>query len=153
PCSGPLRAFPPTPSIARSPVETQQGAEGSPFAFRWHDRRVHEWQAYDWADGATEATIALVADGPGPAEALRSRLGAVDARGDLGFDAALALRDDIDDRRRGVFQAERMTGSRGDWWVTVEPNGFHARSGAILRALADGGQAASFGWDVNAEMA
>jgi hypothetical protein len=40
---------------------------------------VHEWEPYTWADDATEATIALVADGDGPADEVLSRVGAVES--------------------------------------------------------------------------
>jgi uncharacterized protein DUF6461 len=93
---------------------------------------------YAWADEATEATVALVADGPASAEELLERLGPVEARGEMTFDDALELQgtfyDDGTSEERAVVQADRLPGEGGEWWATVEPNGFRAVSALVQPA-------------------
>jgi hypothetical protein len=115
---------------------------------------VSDWERYAWADEATEATVALVADGPASAEQLLERLGPVEPRGEMTFDEALGLQgtlyDDGSFEQRAVVQVDRLPGEGGEWWATVEPNGFRARS--ALPVLAAGGPAAAFYWNVNGVM-
>jgi hypothetical protein len=117
---------------------------------------VSDWDRYLWADQATEATLAVVASSLRADEFL-GRLGATDAQGAMTLDSALELQgrlyDDGSFDKRAVFQAEKLTGESGDWWATVEPNGFRARSELGLLALAAGSEAVSFFWNVNAVMA
>jgi Family of unknown function (DUF6461) len=117
---------------------------------------VTGWERYVWADEATEATVAVVADGTPSAEELLARLGRVEEQGALHFDAALdlqgALYDDGTFDEKAVVQAERLPGHGGDQWVTVEPNGFRACAELTLRMLAAGRVAVSFYWNVNAVM-
>ncbi|MGI8864460.1 MAG: DUF6461 domain-containing protein [Solirubrobacteraceae bacterium] len=113
-------------------------------------------ERYDWADAAPEATLAVVAKALSTAEALLSRLGTVHARGQMTFAQALELQDTLYDDgtfdTRAVIQADRLPGDGGDWWATVEPNGFRASTVVTLSALAAESPAASVFWNVNADM-
>jgi hypothetical protein len=53
---------------------------------------------------------------------------------------------------RAVLQVDRLSGTSGEWWGLVEPNGFRTSYDAGLLALADDGPAVSFFWNVNAVM-
>jgi hypothetical protein len=89
---------------------------------------VSGWERYAWADEATESTVALVAGGPPSAVELLERLGPAEAQGDMSFDEALELQgtfyDDGSFEERAVVQVDRLAGEGGEWWATVEPNGF-----------------------------
>lgn len=117
---------------------------------------MREWQTYSWADDATEATIAVVgATDVGEAQELLRPLGPTDEGRPMDFEAALDLQgsfyeDDTFDQR-AVLQVDRVDDSRG-WWGVVEPNGFRASDERHLLALARGGHAVSFFWNVNAVM-
>jgi hypothetical protein len=115
-----------------------------------------EWQRYLWADEATEATVAVVGDGASDATTLLQRLGPTEDAGSMTLDAALHLQgsfyDDGTFDDRAVFQVGPLSGTHGGWWGLVEPNGFRASFDSRLLALADGGPAVSFFWNVNAVM-
>ena len=51
-----------------------------------------------------------------------------------------------------VFQVGALTGTDGEWWAAIEPNGFRASDAQKLKVLAAGGAAASFLCNVNAVM-
>jgi hypothetical protein len=108
-----------------------------------------DWERYRWADEATESTVAVV---PGDPELPLARLGRVEDLGVMDFAAAQALQNgfygDGTFTQRAVIQAERV----GDAWGLVEPNGFRARGAPALLALAAGGRAGSFFWNVNGMM-
>jgi uncharacterized protein DUF6461 len=110
------------------------------------------WQQFAWADDAHESTVALVADGVSDATTLLQRLGATEDAGTLTFAAALDLQgsfyDDGTFEDRAVFQVDRLS----DRWVLLEPNGFRLSLEPGLLALAGGGPAVSFFWNVNAVM-
>ena len=111
---------------------------------------------FAWANEAPEATVAVGEDPPPTAEQLLSRLGRVEAYGRLPFveacDLQGSLYDDGTFDRRAVFQAERLPGTNGPWWATVEPNGFRASDVSSLQTLAAGRNAAAFFWNINAVM-
>jgi hypothetical protein len=87
-----------------------------------------EWERYLWADEATEATVAVVADAGSDATTLLQRLGPTEDAGSMTFAAALHLQgsfyDDGTFDDRAVFQVDRLSGTHGAWWGLVEPNGF-----------------------------
>lgn len=111
---------------------------------------------YAWADEATEATVAVVSNGPSSDEALLARLGRVEVKDAMSFGAALELQgtlyDDGTFEARAVVQVARVPGNGGPWWVTVEPNGFRTSISETLLALAGRERAVSFFWNVNAVM-
>src|SRR5689334_939087 len=110
-----------------------------------------DWERHAWVEDAEVSTIALVERGES-AEAVLSRLGPVEPLGELPYEGAFDAQNDLyvdgTEQQRAIFQIARL----GDWWVTVEPNGYRASLGSTLVELAGDGQAASFFWNVNALM-
>src|SRR4051812_19103544 len=115
-----------------------------------------EWERFLWAEDATEATVAIVADGASDAATLLQRLGPTEEAGLMTFDGALDLQgsfyDDGTFDARGVFQVDRLSGTHGERWGLVEPNGFRTSFETRLLTLAANGRAVSFFWNVNAVM-
>jgi len=115
-----------------------------------------EWERFLWAEDATEATVAIVADGASDAATLLQRLGPTEEAGLMTFDGALDLQgsfyDDGTFDARAVFQVDRLSGTHGERWGLVEPNGFRTSFETRLLTLAANGRAVSFFWNVNAVM-
>lgn len=116
------------------------------------NRGVTTEARFAWAERAGEATVALV-EGPATVHELLERLGPVEAPGVRSFDEALDMQSAL--YRAGTFdrlaviQADALPGAGGEWWALVEPNGYRASEAGTLEALAAGGAAASFFWNVN----
>jgi hypothetical protein len=95
-----------------------------------------------WSEQATEATVALIAEPAVTALGLISRIGAATSCGSMSFTEALALQgsfyDDGTDDRRAVFQIDQLSGRGGQWWATVEPNGFRLAFARNVRTVAAG---------------
>jgi len=137
-------------------ADTSHQAKGEALARVRASSAMDDWQRFSWADGATEATVAVVADGASEPRDLLRRLGPTDDAGPMTFDAALELQgsfyDDHTFDDRAVFQVDRLRGRHGHRWGLVEPNGFRASFEDRLLKLARGGHAVSFFWNVNAVM-
>jgi hypothetical protein len=114
---------------------------------------VEPWAA--WAEQATEATVALVAGRADTAAGTLAVLGAVTNCESMSFNDALELQgsfyEDGTDAVQAVFQIDRLPGHEGDWWATVEPNGFRMSFASNLQAVA-AGLGVAFFWNVNAVM-
>jgi hypothetical protein len=82
-------------------------------------------------------------------------LGAVTDCGPMSFVDALAIQGsfyaDGTDAQRAVFQIDRLPGDHGDWWATVEPNGYRMSFASNLQTIA-AGLGVAFFWNVNAVM-
>jgi hypothetical protein len=121
---------------------------------------VDEVDRYGWIESVSPATIAIVAGGAEDAEELLERLGPIEPRGRMPLEGAYELDGTLYDGARGggrsdevgVFQVDRLLGTTGLWWVTVEPNGWRCSMPETLLRLAAGEVAASFFWNVNAVM-
>ena len=91
---------------------------------------------------ATEATVALVAGSADSAIGTLSALGPVTNCGSMSFVDALDLQggfyDDGTDAQQAVFQIDRLPGREGDWWATVEPNGFRMSFATTLQTVTAG---------------
>ena len=88
------------------------------------------------------ATVAVVEYGPATAHQFLSRLGPVEAQGQMSFIEALDVQGTLYDTgtfdSHAVFQVEASPGNVGEWLAAIEPNGFRASDAQKLKALAAG---------------